>query len=313
MTYPAGMVRAVARVPRADYAYLSIIAFANCYSVLLSNDPAGYAGGDSSRLSCGQSATLAGAARLFNGLAGRSDIDAAERLAADQRRYTWRHRECGPDCVVTGGPCPPPPAVPRLISAAEIAADAADKALTDHLNGRGPAPVSPMGVALSGIADDRATRAARASRRGESGAVRVVLAVILAAAFIAMAGAAIGRTTAPAVRGHVAPVIRTRTITRTVTRVRTVHVAAVDPIGAAIARHADAMRDYCETGQHRKARTWAEVDAAGAVDIYGACTGPRLQEDDPGWDAETMGNGDIGPAWDCQTMGDRVCQNGADR
>jgi hypothetical protein len=31
------------------------------------------------------------------------------------------------------------------------------------------------------------------------------------------------------------------------------------------------------------------------------------QEDDPCWDAETMGNGNVGPKWDCKTMGDHKC------
>lgn len=33
-----------------------------------------------------------------------------------------------------------------------------------------------------------------------------------------------------------------------------------------------------------------------------------IAEDDPRWDAETMGNHRAGPDWNCETMGDKVCQ-----
>lgn len=34
-----------------------------------------------------------------------------------------------------------------------------------------------------------------------------------------------------------------------------------------------------------------------------------LEEDEVGWDADTMGNGQYDPkVWDCHTQGDKVCQ-----
>ncbi|AVR77037.1 hypothetical protein SEA_JABIRU_87 [Mycobacterium phage Jabiru] len=43
-------------------------------------------------------------------------------------------------------------------------------------------------------------------------------------------------------------------------------------------------------------------------DDYG--DGIVITEDDPRWDAETMGNGNVGPDWDCHTMGNQICEFG---
>jgi hypothetical protein len=76
LTYPEGMVRAVAPVSADNlarqpyhYRYVSIIRFANCYSVVLSNDPAGEASGHSSRLNVTQTEGLGFASRIFNAIA----------------------------------------------------------------------------------------------------------------------------------------------------------------------------------------------------------------------------------------------------
>lgn len=42
--------------------------------------------------------------------------------------------------------------------------------------------------------------------------------------------------------------------------------------------------------------------------IHVTATTVKCQEDDPCWDADTMGNKGYGPEWNCHTMGDRICQ-----
>lgn len=77
MEYPAGMVRAVAPIkstPTArGFRYVSVIRFANCYSVVLSNDPTGYAGGWANRLNVTQTNHLGHACAVLNSLAARCE------------------------------------------------------------------------------------------------------------------------------------------------------------------------------------------------------------------------------------------------
>jgi hypothetical protein len=79
MSYPESLVRAVVALGNkhpSGWRYVSIIAFANGYSVMLSNDPTGWAGGFASRLHVHTASKLGVAARITNAIAARSAVAA---------------------------------------------------------------------------------------------------------------------------------------------------------------------------------------------------------------------------------------------